>query len=256
MLTKLDEILVPSKNWGTHISNGNLVLLSIKPTSNNSLVELFKCIVLSENTEQQLQVNTSILQVPVKVSYLNYDIKEVSDLQSFINDFEKVQLCKYFLTVQNKTCETIGKNFSDICSNCEAEVQCNRDNSLNETLKCSECSELFSSLDAIKCHSYVFHGNHLKYTVCTEEVQKTVTEESGYVCRICGNRCDSSKELTIHEVTHFNGSFKCVVCHESFNCMQRLITHTKKYHPNVPFIKCHLCNKKFVAARYLRVHLR
>lgn len=254
--------MLPSKSWGTHISGEKLALLSIKSTPYDGSVELFKSVILYENEEQHLQVNTSILQVPVKVPYLNYDIRDIAHLQAFINEFEKVQFCKYFITVQSGTCETVGKDFSDVCANCEAahiieiNLQCNEENNSAHTLHCSTCPETFSSLEAMKCHAYVFHDNQLKYTVHSKEVEKAAIEEPDYMCKICGNKWNSSKELLDHELTHFNGSFRCVVCHEKFNCLQRLVTHTKKYHPNVPFINCHLCNKKFAASRYLRVHLR
>lgn len=264
LISKLDELRLPSKSWGAHICGEKLALLSVKSTSYDSSVELFKSVVLYENEEQHLQVNTTIQQISVKVPYLNYDIRDIIHLQAFVNDFEKVQFCKYFIIIKDGACETVGKDFSDICSNCETahigveiNPQCNKESSSSDTFECRKCPEKFSSLEAMKCHSYVFHDNQLIYTVPSKELEKQPpNEQPDYMCKICGSRWDSSKELLDHEVTHFSGSSRCIVCQERFNCVQRLVTHTKKYHPNVPFINCHLCSKKFVAARYLRVHLR
>lgn len=263
LLNTTKELVLPSPNWAAHVCDGKLVLLSVKLTAFNQFVNLCKSVVLSEDSEQQLQVATFILQIPVKVPYLDYTIRSSLDLQSFLEKFDKVQLCKYFLQFQYETCETVGKDFSDVCSKCEPahtkmEAEDNKQN--NRSFHCNQCSETFSSSTEMKCHAYVFHNSYLTYTVSPknqEEAKPNITvEKSGNVCKMCGTKWTTPQELTQHELLHFGGSFKCIACNENFNCLDRLVTHTKKYHPNVPFIQCERCNKKFVAARYLRVHMR
>lgn len=257
LLSNIDQLELPSKSWGTHIAGEKIALIAIKPSPFDGFVDLFKSIVLYENEEQQLQVTTTILQMPIKVAYLNYDIKDITDLQTFLNQYEKVQFCKYFIADQYETCETIGKDFSNICANCETATnnleinqQCNKENSLSHVFECNTC---FSSLEATEWHSYVSPDNQSDLKDKEKPASKT---EPDCMCQICGSKWDSPQELLEHEKAHFNGNLVCVVCHKDFNLFQRLVVHTKKYHPNVPFINCHLCKKKFSTARHLRVHLR
>lgn len=246
------------------MSDGKIAILSVKSDPyHKSLVEINKSVLLYENEEQYLQVNTSIFQISIEVPYLNYDIRSISQLQSFVNDFEKVQFCKYLLCVQSENCGTIGKNFSDICANCECAIEMNpecktiqNNSSERNIFKCNNCSDSFPSLEVMQCHAYVLHDSHLDYTVHSEDMQESADKKSNYLCQICGKKSNSSKTLLDHELTHFIGGFRCLLCQQNFNCIQRIITHTKKYHPNVPFIKCHLCSKKFAEIRHLRIHLR
>lgn len=263
LLNNLTDLMLPAPSWATHICDDSLVLVSVRVTGFTK-VDLYKSVVITEDKERHLQVNTCMLQMPVVVPYLNYSIKNISELQSFLNHFDNVQICKYSLQNKHENCEIVGKNYCNICANCEAadavEINpvCNTDN--NNVFKCNKCSETFTSLEGMKCHAYVFHKSRLTYSfepvVAEESAVNLETENLDYMCKICGSKWDSSKALREHELMHFNGSFTCMVCRERFNCFERLITHTKKYHPNVSFIKCHKCSKKFVAARYLRVHLR
>lgn len=194
--------------------------------------------------------------MPVKVAYLNYDIKDITDLQTFLNEYENVQFCKYFTAEQCGACEVVGKDFSNICANCETAIndleineQCNKENSLSHLFESGIC---FSSLEGMESLSYALYDNQTD----SQDVEKPASKEPVHVCQICRSRWDSSQELLEHEKAHFNGSFTCIVCHKNFYCHQRLVAHTKHYHPDVPFIHCHLCKKKFRAVLLLRSHLR
>lgn len=254
LLSNINELVLPSKCWGTHVLNGKLAILSVQPSISDNSVKVYKCVLIYENREQDLQVDTSILNIPVKIAYLNYQIKDTSHLQAFINDFERVQFCKYYFSVQNEACETIGNNFSDVCANCVATYAIQINPAPEQTtIKCTHCAEKFSSLEAMKCHVCVFHNKRIAYARRDVRIE---TQEQSDICKICGFVSSSSKQLADHELAHFDGSFKCSVCHENFNYYERLITHTKKYHPYVPFIKCHQCNHKFTSLGGLRVHER
>lgn len=266
LLNNLTDLKLPASSWATHICDGSLVLVSVK-VAGFSKVDLYKSVVITEDSKRHLQLNTCVLQIPVVMPDLDYNIRNMSDLQSFLNHFNKVQICKYFLQNKHENCGVVGKQFRDICANCETKnaikisPTCNTNSTASDNVfKCNKCSETFTSLEGMKCHAYVFHKGRLTYSfepnIAEESAVNHDAQNLDQMCKICGSKWDSSEALQNHELMHFNGSFTCIVCRERFNCFERLISHTKKYHPNVAFIKCHYCSKKFVAARYLRVHLR
>lgn len=264
LISNLQDLVLPSPDWGIHVCDGNLILLLVKLTDLNK-VDLCKSIIVSKKDDGVLQLNTCLSQTPVVVSYLNYSIKNIVELQSFVECFNKVQVCKYFAQrkYETVTCEIVGKDYSNVCGSCEAVVinpECIESSAPSSLYKCKMCSESSPSLEELKCHAYVFHDARLSYTVEPQRREEATMDVENkkldYTCKMCGSKCDSSNALKDHELQHFNGSFKCVVCQVHFNCLDRLVTHTKKYHPRAPFIRCHRCGKTFVTARYLRTHLR
>lgn len=261
-MEELQQLSLPSPSWASHICHGKLVLLSIT-LSDDDMVDICKCIIMSEK-DGRLSIDTRISNIKVTVPYLNYNLENISDVNEFTNYFDKVQFCKEYLKGNSEGCEIVGRDFSDLCEKCEKAVaeksQSSKDS--RDVLKCELCSEICSTLEAMKYHAEIHHDNNLQFhesksaQETAEPLKSILKMEKRNMCAICGCNQRSSEALRKHELLHFDDGFKCAVCKETFNCLRRIVEHSKRYHPKVAFMKCQFCDKYFVTARYLRVHLR
>lgn len=282
-------IMLPSTLWGVHLSDGflSVILVDMCNTSKNICIK--KCILLRENEQSNLLIEIFFDDICLDIPYINCNILNVNDLNLLINDVDKVQFCGNYTKMNaGSSCKIFGLNFTDICENCISNVHgvvqennvIAKSSSAQKTQEecsdmenlytCTKCSEKFISLNAIKCHAYVFHNGSLHYT---SDTTSTLNDDKSTLplksedstrkpsaCTLCGNTFIERADLKKHELLHVYGNtqhqFQCTVCKKTFDLLDTIMKHYKKLHPAVAYIKCLLCSKCFASGQQLRVHSR
>lgn len=251
------------------------------------IISIKKCILLRGNEKSDFLIEIFFNGNFVVIPYINYNILNVNDLNLLINCVDKIQFCRNYSKTDVNNCKIFGINFTDICENCynlygvadKTDTTLKSDTEKNEkecseaenSYTCTKCFEKCPTLNAIKCHAYVFHHGSLHYI--SDTTNSTLNDDKStlplksedsvqkkLVCMLCGNTYKERTELKNHELLHVYGNtrhqFQCSVCKKSFDLLDTMMKHYKKVHPVVAYIKCLLCSKCFVTGQQLRVHSR
>lgn len=291
ILTDLPKINLPSTLWGIHFNDDVISILLVEMCNTSSKIAIKKCLLLRENKNFNIEIKIFFDSILLDISYINYNILNINDLNLLINQVAKVQFCRNYLKSNvGDNCKIFGLNFTDVCENCsnhlysiiqeEATILQSRNAKKSEkshpgignSYTCTKCLENCTSLSAIKCHAYVFHNGSLPYksetnnSAINDDDKSTLplknenSAKKKLECTLCGSTFIDRVDLKNHELLHLYGStqhqFQCSVCKKSCDLLDTIIKHYKKFHPAVAYIKCLLCSKCFTGGQQLRVHSR
>ncbi|CAB3366191.1 Hypothetical predicted protein [Cloeon dipterum] len=138
-------------------------------------------------------------------------------------------------------------------------------------IPCSECKELFLSLNALKSHNESAHSNLKSPFVCLECGQKFIskatlrvhmknhTGKKITVCEICGKTFRTCDALRQHKFVHMTDEekksvgFPCTMCDKKFSRRTKLEYHMRRHTGERRFI-CTICSKSFHDSVRLKAH--
>jgi KRAB domain-containing zinc finger protein len=150
---------------------------------------------------------------------------------------------------------------------------------------CSECAELFSSLEALnehtcahliqqkntgkksrskkhdfpcsRCSDSSFNlGSDEKSCSCPEKTQESISQAQVHTCSKCNKGFLSANALQQHQRAHAEGKpYSCTECNRSFSRLQYLKRHAKIHSGEKPHV-CSECSSAFLRFNELKLHLR
>lgn len=132
-------------------------------------------------------------------------------------------------------------------------------------MKCSTCSETFSSSSSMARHFADKHP-HLLKLVCpncsrrfTTKIDRDTHQELCFkrkiICYLCGVQSPSMKKMKVHMVGKHTGEakFGCKLCSRKFMIKTNLKIHMNT-HTKDNLVKCDLCSKTFAHIKYKKKH--
>lgn len=285
LVNDVQKIQLPSPSWGVHINDDFISILLVVMC--NQSIRVKKSILITENENKCFCVQIFFNGVLVDIPYVKYSISDIYQLNLLIKEIDKVQFCRNHLIKGN--CKLFGTNYTDICENCNLNLHnLSRDNGICGNMQytsikhpeenfsdkensyiCTKCFEMCPTIEAMKCHAYVFHNDSLHYvsdTTSTMNDDKSTlpiksenSRHENFSCILCQNTFKEQIDLRTHEMQHIDGTqehFQCTICKENFGMLDSVVKHYKKHHPAAAYIKCLFCSKCFASGQQLRVHSR
>ncbi len=228
-------------------------LLSSKGYSSKRITKGFK-----PNKKFKQQSNTSKFKDKLSCSYCKYTPSKRCNLKQHIVSCHtnikvfKCQQCKQSFSSKYKlqlhmASHSIAKNFK--CHLCS--YRASRARNLDSHV--AHVHTTFKSFECNLCEAKFKRTKHLLIHKSSVHSPKTFT------CKICLKACSSMRSLVNHiRFSHEKKAVptKCLICHQTYDSLEKLKLHTKRTHGEKTGYKCKICDLQLVNRASLSIHMK